>query len=429
MRCLVVLMAGPALRLTPPVMRLGQPAMRLGHRRENYGDAADAYSTVQGGGSLRTWAQRGPSAGQRHVHLSSEGRPINANVEIWKGPDDTPCGMRVYSENGMLRPFQAVIGHPGDEGTTAIRNVGELELPLQAAVGAGNVESPTAAPSEAAATTFSSDSATTIQGGALRTFSFRGDVGSVRVSLSSERLPIYAVIELLQGPNSKRQAIELYTDNGRDRPIQYLLETPGGSCSFVITNVGPVAFPMKVAAEVGSLRPDADAAAVLGGDVKNADERRRLRSRYDAHRTLRSEGDLESDLESDGRSRGRRRAPQRYRPDAVPHGGSYGGAYGGAYAGEEELTRDEQGTAARTNPRNWNREHLRNPMAYGTSSVPSYTSTNHPERPRPAQVPARAPARAPAQAPAQAPAALQESAADVVVRAEALMEALMANAS
>ena len=63
------------------------PVMRLGFRPEQWGDATDAFNVVQGGGSLRTWAQRDPSAGERQIFLGSEGRPIDAEVEIWKGPD------------------------------------------------------------------------------------------------------------------------------------------------------------------------------------------------------------------------------------------------------------------------------------------------------------------------------------------------------
>ena len=49
---------------------------------------------------------------QVQVVLSTEGRPLDAVIELWQGPDNTPCSMRVYVENGQLRPFSAVIETP-----------------------------------------------------------------------------------------------------------------------------------------------------------------------------------------------------------------------------------------------------------------------------------------------------------------------------
>ena len=85
---------------------------------------------------------------------------------------------------------------------------------------------------------------TTVQGGALRTYTFDFSVESVQVLLRSEGLPIYARAEVLQGPNSERQTIELYTDDGLNKPILYTLATPGYGTTIELHNSGPLAYPM-----------------------------------------------------------------------------------------------------------------------------------------------------------------------------------------
>merc|ERR550537_1448104 len=91
----------------------------------------DSTILVQGG-SLRTWSYRSPAVEQVQVVLSTEGRPLDADIELWHGPDNTPVKLRVYVENGQIRPFSAVIETPRGPNTVAIRNIGVIEFPMGA---------------------------------------------------------------------------------------------------------------------------------------------------------------------------------------------------------------------------------------------------------------------------------------------------------
>ena len=261
-----------ALRVPTPVMQMApapgiasSPAESIG-RYANTGQAGSVVPTkvasdssilVQGG-SLRTWSYRSPSVEQVQVVLSTEGRPLDADIELWHGPDNTPCKMRVYVENGQLRPFNAVIETPRGPNTVAIRNIGQIEFPIAANVVADNVDSPT--PECLAASM-------TIQGGALRTYPFDPTVDSVQVLLKTDGRPLNARIELLQGPNNNKQVIELYTEDGLDRPFFCVLETPGSGNVVRIVNTAPVEFPMAAGVVPYSVNDEMSTGAVLGGDV------------------------------------------------------------------------------------------------------------------------------------------------------------------
>jgi hypothetical protein len=254
--------AAPALRMAAPVMQMTQTpvgAATAGNvvptrRRQATGDS----TILVQGGSLRTWSYRSPAVEQVQVVLSTEGRPLDADIELWHGPDNTPCKMRVYVENGLLRPFSAVIETPRGPNTVAIRNIGQIEFPIAANVVADIVDAPSPDCVDASAT---------IQGGALRTYPFDPTVDSVQVLLQTDGRPLNARIELLQGPNNNKQVIELYTEDGCDRPFFCVLETPGSGNVVRIVNTAPVEFPMTAGVVPHSINQEMASGAILGGDV------------------------------------------------------------------------------------------------------------------------------------------------------------------
>ena len=274
---LSLLVATPALLLSPlnagPMTRIAAPVMQL-QAQQGYMPAQGAYSgrveptgglkmddaaiLVQGG-SLRTWSYRSPSVEQVQVILGTEGRPLDAEIDLWHGPDNTPVKMRAYVENGAIRPFSCVVETPRGPNTIAIRNIGALEFPLVAEVSANNVDQPNADCASASET---------IQGGALRTYPFEPQVDSVQLLLQTDGRPLNARIELLQGPNNNKQVIELYTEDGSDRPFFCVLHTPGSGNVVRVVNTAPVEFPMTAAVVPHAVNTKmAPLEPVLGGDV------------------------------------------------------------------------------------------------------------------------------------------------------------------
>ena len=64
-----------------------------------------------------------------YLNLETEGRPLDTNVELWQGPNRVAHKMRVWSEDGRLRPFSAVVQAPRDGyGSTILYLIVKLHL-------------------------------------------------------------------------------------------------------------------------------------------------------------------------------------------------------------------------------------------------------------------------------------------------------------
>lgn len=220
---------------------------------------ATATEVMVQGGSLKTWTFPSPKVEKVSVSLKTDGRPLDADVVLWQGPDNTPHKVRVYVENGSIRPFNAVIETPRGPNTVAIRNTGHMEFPLIAAVQA-DLDSD-------AKDTAATAPPQTIQGGALRTYPFEPSVDSVKVLLKTDGRPLNARIELLQGPNNNKQIIEVYTEDGLDRPFFIIVETPGSGNVVRVVNTATMEFPLSAWVQVDRYGDSAsEFEAVIGGD-------------------------------------------------------------------------------------------------------------------------------------------------------------------
>lgn len=241
--------AGPLARvgLSPDGDPQGRPMIRMDASASR--SQSQARSIVQGAGSRATWVSPDPyGSDEMNVHLGTAGRPLNANVEHWSGPNNTPSRMQLYSEDGGSRPWITKFRTPTniDSGVTQVRNVGPMEFPIDASVSATN--SPERA-AEIGGTPRSSGQMTrprTIDGGALKTFGFDHSVQEVYVEITSEGLPVNARVEIWQGPSNTKAIANIYTDHGLRRPWSALVPIPGYGASICIRNMGPMTYPIKV---------------------------------------------------------------------------------------------------------------------------------------------------------------------------------------
>lgn len=226
-------------------------------RRAQGGYMSDKLDVTIQGGSLRTWAFN--TAERVQIQLNTEGRPLDADIELWHGPDNTPQKMKVYIEDGYARPFTAMLETPRGPNTVAIRNIGYLEFPMEAGVQGGTASE--------FQLSFSAEPIV-IQGGALRTFSYEPVVDSVQILLQTDGRPLNARIELLQGPNNNKQVIELYTEDGIDRPFYAILPTPGSGNVVRVVNTSPMEFPLTASVEpfeIGQIQYGVEDGIMIGG--------------------------------------------------------------------------------------------------------------------------------------------------------------------
>jgi len=231
---------------------MGGAIQAMNNRRvERIDNAWEAMtSTKVQGGALRTWSLMRPGVERVRILMKTEGRPLNANIELWHGPDNTPQKLAVYLEDGNLRPFSAVIETPLDHNAVAIYNTGHLEFPLLASVepefrnGSGRTDFGAAMQSLSELS-----SAKTIQGGAIHSVPFSAAVESVAILLKTDGRPLNARIELLQGPNNNKQIMEVYTEDGLERPFYAVVETPGVGNVVRICNTATVEFPLVATIE------------------------------------------------------------------------------------------------------------------------------------------------------------------------------------
>ena len=88
--------------------------------------------TIQGMGTIATFPFDMYVESVR-VTLWSEGRPIDAKIELLQGPNNVKTVGQVYND-GMRGPFSLDVDTPGAGGVIQIENTGPMEFPINARV-------------------------------------------------------------------------------------------------------------------------------------------------------------------------------------------------------------------------------------------------------------------------------------------------------
>lgn len=194
----------------------------------------------EGGGTRRTWSFGDINQEVVQVLMTSGGRPINSDIEVWIGPDWTPLKLNCYSEDGQVRPIKTLIGTRNKAANIEVRNTGAYEFPLNAAC------SYAAPPLDTIRDDIPATTAPHyVEGGAVYSVPFDPMVEQVQVLLNTETRQLNAKVEILNGPNNPKQTFQVFTNNGVLNSLYVVFNAPGGGNVVRVTNIAPLEFPCK----------------------------------------------------------------------------------------------------------------------------------------------------------------------------------------
>lgn len=227
----------PSVRMTAPVMAETAAA---GWSIKDISPDGALMQRVEGM-TRKTWTFNDISKDRVQVACTSEGRPVNADIQLWIGPDWTPFMMKAYTEDGKLRPIQTLIGTRNKAAMIEVRNTGEYEFPFSAASDYAKGPMVTL-PKEIPATT----SGERVDGGALRSFPINTATEQLEVVLNTDGRQLNARIEVLNAPNNPKQTFEVFTNNGELNSLCVCFNTPDAGNTVRIVNLAPVEFPCYI---------------------------------------------------------------------------------------------------------------------------------------------------------------------------------------
>jgi len=227
-------------------------------------DVFGKYPSVKcQGNTLKTWDIGDETTERVQCSIKSEGRPIHANVELWTTPSYIPTKFACYTEDGLLRPVDAIIETPVSPKTVGIYNTGSIEFPFDANVAKTGLDKAYAYVSETGV------QPEKVQGGKVMPFTFGPEVDSVQILLMTAGdlggRNMKAKIELTQGPNQVKQIFEIYASVGYKNPFYAVVQTPGANNAIRVINENTIEFPFNAWVLPYKAGPKKELGPIMGG--------------------------------------------------------------------------------------------------------------------------------------------------------------------
>eukprot|EP00957_Ditylum_brightwellii_P170986 13016224-Ditylum_brightwellii.AAC.1 len=110
-----------------------QKSMNALKRIQDIWDKLPQPIPIQGGGTIKTCSFYN-TVNRVDLYLKTDGRPLDANIDLWNGPSHAPQKMSIHVEDGSIRPFHCVVQTPGTGNSIAIQNTANMEFPLSACI-------------------------------------------------------------------------------------------------------------------------------------------------------------------------------------------------------------------------------------------------------------------------------------------------------
>lgn len=175
------------------------------------------------------------------IALHSNGRPINADIQLWIGPDWTPVTVHCHSEDGKDYPIQTLVGTRNKASNLEVMNTGPYTMPVKAAV--SYAIEPLADARDKVAEEVEGKY---MEGGSVHHLSFAPEIDQLQVLLKTEGKQLNAKVELLNGPNNVKQEFEIFTNNGELNSLFVIFDTPGEGNAIRVKNLAPLEYPCEV---------------------------------------------------------------------------------------------------------------------------------------------------------------------------------------
>ena len=199
---------------------------------------------IEGGNTIRTYKLPLESERLQYV-VSSNGRPLKAQVQLWLGPLRNTHTLSIDSEDGRMTPVRATLKFKKGNPTLRITTTAGQEFP--AIVGFRQCSDERN--EELAAITqkvWDSAEKVLVQGGAIdppgggavRIIPVPANVKAVQVllwSTNTGKKSLKAKIEVLHGPNNPKQTYDLQCGGG-SQPYHAIFQTPGENSQIRIIN-------------------------------------------------------------------------------------------------------------------------------------------------------------------------------------------------